>query len=277
MNIENYQKLYKIFSDKDWHSKKEFNNTVFSNYCKLLSNLTENQQNLIIELTERYEWLSFAEYNATLIKIFNKIPIEEVSKTTKIYFFPVMRKKEEEKTKSGHGILFMLRGIRPFLENFSHIEFKYVEKFDDFGSDINLSENEYIYLLDDFLGSGSTLDSTIQELKKYSIPLGKINVISIATHNQSIDYMNENNIKHYTEIITQKGISEYYTNEEEKSEKISIMDQIEKLIPTKRYNFGYGKSEALITLYRTPNNTFPIFWHDHIKNDETFKAPFPRY
>jgi len=277
MNIENFQKLYKIFSDKNWHSKKEYNDIVFSNFCKLLSNLTENQQNLIIELTERYEWLSFSEYNATLIKIFKKIPDEEIKPVKTIFLFPIVRKDEEEKTKSGHGILFMLRGIRPFLENFSHINFKEVEKFEMFESDIKVNENDFIYLLDDFLGSGSTLDSTIEELIKYSIPLERIRVISIATHIQSIEYLENKNIKYFTEIITKKGISEYYVEESIKSEKINIMNQIEKLIPTKKYNFGFGKSEALVTLCRTPNNTFPIFWHDHVKDEESFKAPFPRY
>lgn len=277
MNIENFNKLYQIFSDKNWHSKKEYNNTVFANFCKLLSNLNQNQQDLIIELTERYEWLSFNEYNATLIKIFESIPEEEILATQKIFLFPIVRIEEEEKTKSGHGILLMLRGIRPFLKRFEHILFEEVERFEMFNSQLTINDNDYIYLLDDFLGSGSTLDSTINELVKYSIPIEKIRVISIATHIQAAEYMNSKAINYYTEIITKKGISEYYLDDSIKSEKINIMNQIEKLLPTKKYNFGFGKSEALVTLYRTPNNTFPIFWLDHIKDEVHYKAPFPRF
>lgn len=277
MNIENYQRLYKIFSDKNWHSKKEYNNIVFNNFCQLLSNLNNKQQDLIIELTERYEWLSFSEYNATLIKIFESIPQEDIESINKIYLFPIVRVDEEDKTKSGHGILFMLRGIRPFLQKFNKISFEEVEKYEYFNEEFKIKDTELIYLLDDFLGSGSTLDSTITELTNKNIPIDKIRVISIASHIQAINYLQTKKIKYYTELITRKGITEYYTDDNIRDEKTEIMKQIEKMLPTKKFNFGYGKSEALITLYRTPNNTFPIFWIDHIKDEEKFMAPFPRF
>jgi len=277
MNIENYQKLYKIFSDKEWHSKKEFNNTVFNNFCTLLSNLNEAQQNLIIELTERYEWLSFTEYNSCLIKIFNLIPQSEIDSTNKIFLFPIINLDDEEKTKSGHGILLMFRGIKPFLSRFNKINFTEVEQFEYFDNGFELKDDELIYLLDDFLGSGSTLNSTISTLLNKNISISKIRVLSIATHIQAINYLEQHKIIYYTHLITKKGISEFYTDEDTIKEKIEIMRQIEKMLPTKRYNFGFGKSEALVTLYRTPNNTFPIFWLEHIKNEERFQAPFPRF
>ena len=55
------------------------------------------------------------------------------------------------------------------------------------------------------------------------------------------------------------------------------MKEIEKLIPgDKFFSFGYNKSEALVTLNRTPDNTFPIFWRNHKKGGKVFQAPFPR-
>lgn len=277
MNIEQYQKLYKLFSDKDWHSKKDYNDTVFSNFCTLLNNLTDKQQNLIIELIERYDWLSFTEYNAILIKLFNSIPKTEIDVAKKIYLFPVVRISDEDKTKSGHGILFLFRGIRPFLEKFSEVEFIEVEKYNFFDEKFTLNDGEFVYLLDDFLGSGSTLEATILELEKRKISKNQIRVLCIASHIQAVEYMEKLDIIYYTELVTKKGISEFYTDENLKTEKIEIMNQIEKLLPTKKFNFGFGKSEALITLYRTPNNTFPIFWLDHSKDEKIYKAPFPRF
>ncbi len=277
MNFQNYQKLYRIFDDKNWHEKKDFNTTVFDNFCQLLSNLTDKQQELIIELTERYEWLTLNEYNSILIKLFDKIPESEISNTKKIIFFPIIKSEDEDKTKSGHVILYLMRIIKPLLRKFGEIDFKEAEKFEYFSEDFTINDNEYIYLLDDFLGSGLTLDSTLKKFDEMSIPIEKIRIITIASHVQAIEYMNQKNIVYYTEIISKKGISEYYTDDTIKAEKIEIMKQIEKLLPTKKYNFGFGKSEALITLARTPNNTFPIFWHKYIKEEKSYEAPFSRF
>jgi hypothetical protein len=276
MNVANFTKLYSIFSTKDWHSKKDYNDNVFENFCKLLSNLNEKQQSLILELTERYVWLSVNEYNSTLIKIFNSIPNDEVNLLKRIFLFPIVRTEEEFKTKSGHGILFMLRGIKPLLAKFQNIIFKEVEQFNYFETNPKIKDDELIFLLDDFLGSGSTISSTIQELNSYGISNDQIRIISIAAHNQAITYLDSLPIKYYIDLIMTKGISEHYAVDI-LSEKVDIMNQIEKLLPTSKYNFGYSKSEALITLYRTPNNTFPIFWLDHKKDEVNYKAPFPRF
>jgi hypothetical protein len=47
----------------------------------------------------------------------------------------------------------------------------------------------------------------------------------------------------------------------------------EKLNVEKKYLFGYKRSEALISLIRTPNNTFPVFWKTYQHNNI---VPFSR-
>jgi hypothetical protein len=85
------------------------------------------------------------------------------------------------------------------------------------------------------------------------------------------------NIPIYYDFIGSKGISDTYSGES-LDEKIKIMLEIEKMIPgSTLFSLGYNQSEALITLTRTPDNTFPIFWKDHRKKGKKFKAPFPRY
>lgn len=270
-------KLYSIFSEKDWH-KNETNKTVFRNFCLLLENLTENQQTLLLELTQRYTWLSLNEYNGSLIQVFKKVPQEEIKELGTILLFPVMKPRDEEITKSGHAILMMFRAIKPYLDEYQHLDFLEIEKFEHFDDeDFNLEENEKIFLLDDFLGTGDTIKSTIETfLSKPNISIDNIRVFTIASHQLSIDYMESIGVKYYTNIIIDKGISDYYQSPELET-NIAIMKEIEKLLPSKKFSFGYGRSEALITLYRTPNNTFPIFWQDYEKDEIKFKAPFPRY
>ncbi len=52
------------------------------------------------------------------------------------------------------------------------------------------------------------------------------------------------------------------------------MEEIEDKMSVKRnYRLGYGQSEALVTMCRTPNNTFPVFWEE---KGNMKLAPFPR-
>lgn len=41
------------------------------------------------------------------------------------------------------------------------------------------------------------------------------------------------------------------------------------------YSLGFKESESLISLLRTPDNTFPIFWNNYKKNIN-LRPPFPR-
>ena len=277
MNPTTFAKLYSIFSSKQWHGK-ETHEIVFKNFCELMGNLNEKQQNLMLELSERYIWLSHPEYQRKLIKIFNSIPEDEIDGIDSIILFPIMRPEEEKKTKSAHGILLSLRGITPFLEKFTDISWKEIESFEILAKKkYTLAENEIVFLLDDFLGTGDTIKSTIEKLlNETDISVEKIKVITIASHEKALDYLQDVGVKYYTDIITCKGISDYYGDTELKK-NIDTMLEIENLLPSKKFSFGYGESEALITLYRTPNNTFPIFWHDYKKNKTKYKAPFPRY
>jgi hypothetical protein len=79
------------------------------------------------------------------------------------------------------------------------------------------------------------------------------------------------------QYLSKKGISDYY-HSPIREEKTRIMKEIEKLIRMKkRFSLGYNSSEALFTLIKTPNNTFPVFWKEYKKNGVIFEAPFQRY
>ena len=45
---------------------------------------------------------------------------------------------------------------------------------------------------------------------------------------------------------------------------------------TEDYRLGYASSEALVSMIRTPNNTFPIYWFRNKKEKLNLHAPFPR-
>ena len=56
--VDAIMKLNKIFKTNNW-IEKDVDEFIFNNFCKLFTNLTEKQRTLIVELTERYNWISF--------------------------------------------------------------------------------------------------------------------------------------------------------------------------------------------------------------------------
>lgn len=278
VNIDIVMKLYSLFSDKRWN-EIEGNKIVFENFCKLTDNLTDEQTELIFELTERYKWITYNEYNSNLTRLLNKIYDNELEKIKTVYLFPIIKPEDEDKIKSGNNIIYMIRGIKPFIDKYDKIDFKELNKFDMINEDnLNLKENELLLLLDDYVGSGETLKSTLNEvLKNKSLKNEKIIVTSLVIQQDTVNFLDSIGIRHYSSDIVIKEITQRYKSPL-LEEKIRIMEEIEKLIPGGRlFSFGYEQSEALVTLIRTPDNTFPIFWKEHRKNGEKYKAPFPRY
>ena len=70
-----------------------------------------------------------------------------------------------------------------------------------------------------------------------------------------------------------KGISDYYSDDQLVG-CLRTMKGIEnKLKVSSKFRLGFAQSEALISLIRTPNNTFPVFWKS---KDLPSPAPFSR-
>ena len=124
-----------------------------------------------------------------------------------------------------------------------------------------------------FIGTGETAVKGINDILSKVADRNRIYVIALVAQNVGIEAIESLGIRIYADVIRFKGISDYY-KDEELIEKINLMEAIERKLAIKRkYRFGYGASEALVTMKRTPNNTFPVFWEE---NDRANKAPFPR-
>ena len=269
-------KLYNLFSTKKWN-EIENNDYTFESLCTLTDNLTEEQAELIIELTERYKWITYNDYNSRLTKILKDLIIDFKGNLNKIYIFPIIKPEDEDKIKSGGNIIYMIRGIKPFLPTYEKIKFVELNKFDMLtASKLSLKPNEILLLVDDYVGSGETLKATLNEVSKNpSVNNTNLVVSSIIMQNDSIEILNSKNIKHYYSEKVIKEISQHYQSPEREA-KVNLMKEIETLIPGNHFSFGYEESEALVTMIRTPDNTFPIFWQEHRKNGTKYKPPFPR-
>jgi hypothetical protein len=275
--IESILHLNKIFKSNNW-TERDIDEFVFDNFCKLLDNLNNEQRKLIIELVDRYKWISFAEYPEKILATLESIEQEKLDKLSIVYLFPVIKLEDEGGFKSGQFLIYQIKAFKRHLKKFKNITFKYVSKFDNLTNpDFKLKNTEAIFLIDDYIGSGETLNACLHELKiNPAITYDKINVITIASQIEISKELEKLGISFYASYYSQRGITDY-NKSPIVEEKIKIMLEIEKMIPGgSHFSFGYNQSEALITLARTPDNTFPIFWKTYRVGKQKYLAPFSR-
>ena len=139
----------------------------------------------------------------------------------------------------------------------------------------NLKDDEIVILVDDYIGSGETAVGAINWIVgSYKVNPKQIVILSIATQEQGVQHiLNETGVTVYSQYQFTKGISDFYSGAE-REDCLATMEGIEnKLKVAPQDRFGYNQSEALISLIRTPNNTFPVFWK--AKGKEQL-PPFPR-
>lgn len=271
------QKLNKIFKSNKW-TEKDVDDFVFDNFCYLLNNLDEKQRELIIELVERYHWISITDYPEKILSTLEKVETDKLKSIKTVYLFPIIKPEDEGSFKSGQFLIYQIKCFKKHLQSFKSIDFKYISKFAFFKDpSFSLKPNEVIFLIDDYIGSGETLFACLNDIQSNpNITNEKLNVVTIASQYEISETIKASGISFYADHISKRGITDFVDSELGR-EKIEIMLQIEKMIPGGQFfSLGYNQSEALITMARTPDNTFPIFWKTYRKGGTKYEAPFSR-
>jgi hypothetical protein len=268
--------INRIFKANKW-TEKDKDELVFNGFCNLFTELEPDQRKLILELTKNYCWISQGDYQDGLLQAMESISGEEVSEISKIHFFPIIKPEDEIKNKSGNHLLYIIKSFKHLMKKYKNIHFEYLTQFDALQR-LEIAPDERLFLIDDYIGSGDTLDFCMAELRKNTrIASGSIKVVCIAIQEETQINLVLDGYGVLKSIVVKKGISDYNV-QPQIDQKKDLMREIERNIPgAKLYSLGYKETEALITLMRTPDNTFPIFWSKFRKNGKLFDAPFARY
>ena len=236
---DSYKALIDLFQNNKWDIQTE-DYGIFERYVRTMGSLeSEEQKKLFLELSKRFIHIPLCKYMDYIPDLISEIMKDYPGKN--LCFTCCLPKDDIGKVKSAAAVLYQIKGTS--------------------------------LIVDDFVGSGDTALGAIDYVKEVipTIMNDNIIVLSIAALQKGIDELASFNIKVYTHIKLNKGISDYYTGKEMKS-ALDIMHQIEcgpiKVKP--RFALGYKQSEGLISMERCPNNTFPIFW---MKNND---APYER-
>lgn len=271
-----------VFNDNGWKIKKELNpeDSLFNRFCeRMLEVKDEEGQALFLDLAKRYLWLSSDFYFMNLLKALEHLvsEYEKLTSDTKVYVMMLIAPKDEGKTKSSAMLLYLFNDTRLRIHpRFSHYRFEIIsdkellhQKMDD--------KDAVLVLVDDYIGTGDTAVACVEQLDKLGIKMEQIAILSLVAQEEGKKKIEEKGIFFCTSNLRNKGISDYYEGKE-LEKNVRLMQKIEKDLKVgEKSRFGYGQSEALVTMCRTPNNTFPVFWYEPELGIKKKLAPFPRF
>lgn len=232
---------------------------------KELINFCENKESkdLVFSLLERFSYLETETLNLLLNEVSDYIINESgfIESNTQLLSLTY-----DDEADSGQKIL----------DNIKHPIFKkgwrQIKTVNMFGKSIpNYNKGKkQIIIIDEFIGSGKTLKSRIEYLKKNIPGQFELKCCFIAGIKNTIDELIDEGIDIYCPLQLDKGISDHYTDDELHKVELLMLDlelRLSQFINKKdlyNYSFGYGGAEALYTMEgcngNTPNSVFPIFW-----------------
>lgn len=266
--------ISKIFSQNNWMSY-EFDNTSFEKTMNLGKDLSNEQRDLLVYLLNKYVQIPPSQYITRILNVLSKIDTNSIKNINKIYIAPLKKPEDFLLPKSSDYVSYQFK--MPVISNaaiFNNREV-IITSINCLPKNLQNSSVKKLFLVDDFSGSGETVFSCLDYLKQEKQILGnKITILLLAGMKDSINKIQQKGYEVYCDLIQEKGISSII-DDIKRNDFTILMNEIEAkyhIDINSEIHFGYNHSESLITLIRTPNNTFPIFWDStKVKN-----APFKR-
>lgn len=273
--------LISVFKEQNWDIEESTagENSVFDMFCKRLEELeSDADRELMLELTRKYLVVNLEEYGKYMVDVFRKFidrNKDKIGKTEVIHMFPVQDKDYPEKTKSGNVMCYLFQGnlMRRF-DEFRNKRIRIIETFD--GLEKYKEDIECLLLVDDFVGTGDTILGCINLIEEKGIKKERIKALTLVMQEQGRNAVEEYGVEIYSAVLRNKAITDNYSIEEAEK-KIAQMKNVGKRIKAKKELYlGYKESEGLVSMIKTPNNTFPFYWHEGKRDGKLCVAPFAR-
>lgn len=263
LSLSNYSLLEALFEQKGWEMDPDRDISLFSKFINTLNLLDDKQQQFLIELTKEFLWIMGSEYTNNLILALEKL--YEAVGEKKIFFIKCMPLEDYGLEKSSGHVLYGLDDycIRQQVDLGDYQKLDYMHEANE---NMLLSGEAVLVMVDDFIGTGDTASKTIADIHKTYPRLtdnNAIKLLAIVTQDKGYDRMTDMGVEVFYAQKVGKGIDDQNISDEEKYRKITLMEGIERKIKDleDKYKFGYKKSEALVSMIKCPNNTFPIYWY----------------
>ena len=285
-NINLLMECQKRFQNKPWFNPSRLNALITR-----LAYLDKDETDMILDLTDRFQFLGLMDLNGKLMNAYNKIPRNLLQTAPRILFAPLKSPyHREEKKREQRRRKERITKNTPILADpgkssdfiFKIMQYDYPLKFSPYNrktilchkpQDItkHFVKDALIVLWDDFVGSGNTAFTAIADIQKFLCDAGKetvednFAVVCMCAMQEGLDSLAYLHLKCFVCDVYQKAISDDMNlSQQQRDARIASMKSAEKKVVKKApadYSLGYHQSEALLSIMdKCPNNTFPFYW-----------------
>jgi len=142
-----------------------------------------------------------------------------------------------------------------------------------------LRDNDQLILVDDFVGTGDTVKNVLAEIPGGAGKVSpQLSIAAMVCHSLGAAALHRIGVSVFRAMDISEGIrSNPRFDGEKKAAYNALMRAVEaRLAISPMFEFGFKRSEALVSFQTVPNNTFPVYWATKKKDRTTRQAPFVR-
>lgn len=182
--------------------------------------------------------------------------------------------------------------LKPHFQRKGYGEVRVVNNFGKCRQLSSIAEYQHVVLIDEFIGTGTTMTNRIEQLRKtiqdclargdIKTANHSIDICALACMEEGKRILEDQNVRLFAPIWLKKGIAAYYDGRERFAAYRAILELERQLDRSKDNNSifpcGYRKSEGLYAMDEgnAVNNLFPIFWWPYMKDKRQRQTMFRR-
>lgn len=188
--IEVFCQLKNDFSDEDITKilKKlcKNYNSIFNRFCNMFKNLADEEQSLILKLTDNFLKINIEKYLDEFTKALSMIKLDAIKKHNNIYFIPLLKEDHITKFKSSCFLIYLLKDYMQYYEWYNDKKLHIIDNIEHLPKS---NKKDYLVcVIDDYIGSGETTEKGINFLMEKCYKVKKKTIDNFITN-----YNNSNN------------------------------------------------------------------------------------
>ncbi len=282
MDANDLHRISKLFKEKGWPLAVDHASpfpTLFDDYCNTYKRLMPEWRELLLQLTRSYKWICLDKYIACAMDIFKQQVVPYAQGSFKgMDILPLTDPDKPTQAKSGHAFWYALQGYRKSLTTLSDFDIEFYGSVSHYMNVAQKSASRLVIIVDDYIGTGASALKFLEMFRRENHGRAtNVAVFALVAQEQGSVLLKKKGYNLFVGRLMKRGISDN-ASISNKSKSIRMMEDIGDFLSVKKdLLLGYESSEGLVTMQRTPNNTFPVFWtNKKTKGGELWTPPFPR-
>jgi len=273
LSLAEIRKIGELLQQKGWSPTTKIfhhrNLSLLDAVSNFVARIKPELREIVFELLRHYEVIN--EYHQYGRSLCDRL-IAEID-PSKHYYIAPLTLADAGRIKSGHNFCY---DIISFFPRRTHTNVHFVDS--PLSGDIVLNDNVVVIFTDDFVGTG---DQFFEMYDEFVRRIGKPKLcilLVIRLQDEALEALSNAGIEVLYDQVRAKAISSGRA-----TGAMSVQQALDSYLKIENEvkvpwgcSFGYGQSEAIVTMKRTPDNTLPIFWVDEDAGGQEWPAPFPR-